>query len=99
YIPRVEFFSDGVSIGVSEIVFITAPDPGTPIYHSVEWKNIPIGDHVLTAKGVRANSETVVSPGVRVHVVVVDPPPRPIVSIRKVEDPTERPIPNADYAS
>jgi len=99
YIPRVEFFSDGVSIGVSEIAFIVAPDSGTPIFHSVEWKNVPIGEHVLTAKGVRANGEVVVSPGVTVHVVVIDPPPRPIVSIRKVEDQTERPIPNADYAS
>jgi hypothetical protein len=98
YIPRVEFFSDGASIGVSEIAFIVAPDPGAPIYHSVEWKNVPIGEHVLTAKGVRANGEVVVSPGVTVNVVVVDPPPPPIVSIRKVEDQTERPIPNADFA-
>jgi len=99
YIPRVEFFSDDISIGVSEIAFLVAPEPGTPIYHSVEWKNIPFGDHVLTAKGVRANGEVVVSPGVTVHVLVIDPPPRPIVSIRKVEDQTERPIPNADFAA
>jgi hypothetical protein len=99
YIPRVEFFSDGVSIGVSEINFVQAPDPGTPIEHAIEWHNIPAGEHILTAKGARANGEIVTSPGVKVYVAPIDPPPPTVVSIHKLEDPTERPIPNADYAS
>lgn len=99
YIPRVEFFSDDVSIGVSEINFFTAPANGTPIYHQVDWHNIPFGSHVLTARGVRANGEQLVSAPVNVFAAVIDPPPPPIVSIIAVADPTERPIPNADYAS
>jgi hypothetical protein len=34
YISRVEFFDGDLKIGVSEIVFIQAPPPGTPIQHS-----------------------------------------------------------------
>jgi hypothetical protein len=99
YIPRVEFFSDDVSIGVSEINFLVAPTNGTPIYHEIEWKNVPAGVHKLTAHGVTSGGVAVASPPVTVYVIAVDPPPPSIVSIRKVEDPTLRPIPNADYAS
>ena len=97
YISRVEFFVDGQSIGVSEIVFITAPEPGTPIQHSIEWKNILLGDHVLTAEAVLPDGVKVASPPVRVHVVHGDPGPA-VVSIHKVIDMTDRPIPDADYA-
>ncbi|HUS37097.1 MAG TPA: Ig-like domain-containing protein, partial [Verrucomicrobiae bacterium] len=99
YLPRVEFFVDGQSIGVSEIVFITAPDPGTPIHHSIEWKNVAIGDHTITAVAVRPDGTKVESAPRHVHVVRGDPPPMSIVSIRTIPDPTDGPIPNADYAA
>src|SRR6185503_2920629 len=51
YISRVEFWDAEQKIGVSEIVFIRAPDPGTPITHTFEWTSAAIGDHTLTARG------------------------------------------------
>jgi hypothetical protein len=98
YISRVEFFVDGRSIGVSEIVFVTAPEPGTPIQHSIEWKNVAIGDHTIAAVAVRPDGTKVESTPRHVHVVHGDPPPMSIVSIRTIPDPTDGPIPNADYA-
>lgn len=85
YIPRVEFFVDGSSIGVSEIAFVTAPEPGTPIYHTVSWKDIPHGEHVLTAKGVRANGEVVTSAPVTVYVLHMDPPPQTMLAVEVVD--------------
>ena len=97
YLPRVEFFVDRQSIGVSEIVFVVAPDPGTPIHHSIEWKNVTIGDHTITAVAVRPDGTKVESAPRHVRVVHGDPPPRSVVSIRMIPDPTDGPIPNADY--
>lgn len=98
WIGRVEFFVDGQSIGVSEIVFVTAPEPGTPIHHSIEWKNVALGDHTLTAQAVLSDGVKVVSDPVHLRVVHGDPPPYSIVSIRTIPDPRDGPIPNADYA-
>lgn len=53
YISRVEFYDGTMLLGVSQIYFIVAPPPGTPIYHSFIWTNPPAGQHLLFA---RANS-------------------------------------------
>ncbi len=66
YIPRLEFYADDKLVGVSEILFIRAPDPGTPITHAYVWTNAPAGTHVLTARGVDAHSLTVTSPPVKI---------------------------------
>ncbi len=52
YISQVEFQDDGQLIGISEIDFFRAPDPGTLIYHNFEWVGAPPGAHVLTAHAV-----------------------------------------------
>ncbi len=67
-ITRVEFFSGRESIGVSEIVFVREPDPGTPIEHQLEWKAPKAGEHLLTARGKTADGQEVVSQGVPVVV-------------------------------
>jgi hypothetical protein len=99
YIPRVEFYDGDTLLGVSEIAFVQAPPAGTPIEHSFAWHNLPIGEHVLTARATAAGGVKVVSAPVTILVAVIDPPPPPVVSIRSVPDLTTRPIPNADYAS
>jgi len=67
YISRVEFWAGDRQIGVSEIVFIRAPDPGTPIHHSFEWQDAPAGTHQLTA---RAGVEGARLRSAPVHIVV-----------------------------
>lgn len=64
YVSRVELFDGSELVGVSELVFIRAPDPGTPIEHSFDWKGAVAGDHKLYAKatssvGTPLRSETV----------------------------------------
>ena len=51
YISRVEFFANDKSIGVSEMVFIRAPDPGTPIKHMLDWNNVPAGKCAYYCQG------------------------------------------------
>jgi hypothetical protein len=68
YISRVEFFDGDQRIGESEIVFIRAPDPGTPIQHSFEWRGAAVGGHVLTAGAMRDNGSVLMSPPVRITV-------------------------------
>ena len=67
YISRVEFWAGEQQIGVSEIVFIRAPDPGTPIHHGFEWREAASGPHVLTA---RAGVEGAVLRSRPVHITV-----------------------------
>ncbi|MBL9126096.1 MAG: hypothetical protein JNL97_00545, partial [Verrucomicrobiales bacterium] len=67
-ITRLEFFAGEESIGVSEIVFIREPDPGTPIEHALEWKNPKPGSYALTAVGNDARGIPVLSPPVPVTV-------------------------------
>lgn len=50
YVPRVEFFADGNSLGVREKLFITPPPPGEHIGYELVWSNAPAGRHVLTAR-------------------------------------------------
>lgn len=49
-ITRVEFWADEQQIGVSEIWFFRAPDPGTPIHHEFVWNNAKPGAHTLFAR-------------------------------------------------
>ncbi len=76
YVPRVEFFGDGQSIGVSQLVFIQAPAPGTRLSHSVVWTNPPAGHHELKARAVTADGVALQSEGVAIVVFdAVVPPP------------------------
>ncbi|MEO8429154.1 MAG: Ig-like domain-containing protein, partial [Verrucomicrobiota bacterium] len=68
YIRRVEFFEHSQKIGVSEIAFVKAPDPGTPILHTFEWKNVPSGDYTLSAHAIDSLGATITS--VPIHVKV-----------------------------
>lgn len=65
---RVEFFAGEQSIGVSEVVFIREPDPGTPIEHLLEWKATVSGEHLLTVHGTNHRGLPVRSKGVPVVV-------------------------------
>jgi hypothetical protein len=60
YISHVEFFEGERRIGFSQIDFIRAPDPGTPIEHTLEWTNVPPGTYRLTARAKDTNGETIV---------------------------------------
>jgi hypothetical protein len=76
YISRVEFFAGNVSIRVSEIFSLVAPDPGTPITHHAEWLNAPRGVHELTVRAEitdsRSGTTRITSAPVRIS--VGDPP-------------------------
>jgi hypothetical protein len=79
YINRVEFWDGDQRIGVSEIVFIRPPDPGTPIHHRFEWQGAGPGPHVLTARAAVSGATVLTSPPVRI--TVGPEPPQPVVSI------------------
>jgi hypothetical protein len=68
YISRVEFYAGTNLVGISELVFFRAPDPGEVLYHSVEWKNVPVGNYTLTARARDTLGQTVVSPPVSIMV-------------------------------
>jgi hypothetical protein len=76
YISRVEFFANGRPIGTSEIAFIRAPDPGTPIQHTLEWKDVPAGGYGVTAVAVDTKGVKVISEPLRLGVNRVVEPPR-----------------------
>ena len=76
YIARVEFQANGRLIGVSELNFFRAPDPGTPIEHSFEWKSVPAGGYVVTAVAVDTMGVRVMAAPLRVIVKAEVEPPR-----------------------
>lgn len=76
YIARVEFQANGRLIGVSELNFFRAPDPGTPIEHSFEWKSVPAGGYVVTAVAVDSQGVRVMAAPLRVIVKAEVEPPR-----------------------
>lgn len=80
YINRVEFFANEDRIGVSEIVFIRAPDPGEPIFHSLEWTEARPGGFKLTARGKDLQGMVVASE--RVEITVNESPIKPFVERR-----------------
>ena len=73
YLPRVEFLADGERIGVSEINFIVAPDPGTPIEHEFLWTEAPPGRHELVVQTATSAGVLLRSDPVPIH-VSEDPP-------------------------
>lgn len=73
YINRVEFFDGDKSLGVSEIQFIRAPDPGTPIEHNLVWPDPAPGNHRLVARAVSVAGNRVVSEVVQLRVGGEDP--------------------------
>src|SRR4030095_513770 len=84
YLSRVEFFDGDRSIGVSEIIFIVAPDPGTPIHHQIVWTNATPGEHKLIARAVDSDGSKGESDAVRIFVGEV--PDRATLVIDKPED-------------
>jgi len=83
YLPRVEFWDGDHQIGVSELVFIRAPDSGTPIFHTFEWRGAPAGAHVLTARVPLANGTILES--VPVHIRVESDPLPAVVRIEATQ--------------
>jgi hypothetical protein len=68
YISHVEFFDGNQRIGVSDVVFIQPPPPGTPIHHEFEWRGAASGAHTLTARALRPDGSVIVSEPVRITV-------------------------------
>jgi Big-like domain-containing protein/Calx-beta domain-containing protein len=85
YISHVEFWDGEQRIGVSSIEFIRAPDPGTPINHSFEWRGATAGLHTLTARTTRADGTSLQSQPVRITVGSE----RPLVRIEAVSPVTQ----------
>ncbi|MFO1499253.1 MAG: Ig-like domain-containing protein [Verrucomicrobiota bacterium] len=83
YIAKVAFFDGEEQIGVSEITFIRAPDPGTPIQHTLEWQHPPMGKHYLTVRSLDSNGQRVVSEGVTIVVGAVDQ--LPVVAVTALD--------------
>jgi len=67
-ITRVEFWAGEQQIGVSEIWFFRAPDPGTPIHHEFVWSDAKAGAHTLTARAKDSVGLDVASSPVRILV-------------------------------
>ena len=76
YISRVEFWDGEKMIGISEIIFIREPDPGTPIHHSFAWRGAEPGSHALTARAVRGDETLVMSGSVHIEVERSNQSPR-----------------------
>ena len=68
YISRVEFWDGETKIGESEIVFVQAPPPGTPIYHSFAWHGVAPGPHTLTVRSTNADGTVLSSQPVHITV-------------------------------
>jgi len=68
YINRLEFYDGDKRIGISELIFVRAPDPGTPIDHSFVWKDAPVGEHVLTVRVVHSSQGAVLSDPVTIQI-------------------------------
>ncbi len=81
YMPRVEFFAGETRIGVSEINFIKAPEPGTPIKHNFVWKRVSAGKHVLHARSTDSQKLFVRSESVSVTVEAGVVANQPVVSV------------------
>lgn len=68
YISRLEFYDREILVGVSEIAFLVAPLPGTPIYHTFDWAKPAPGEHILTASVPNSAGEILSSKPVRLVV-------------------------------
>ncbi|RME90482.1 MAG: hypothetical protein D6766_13195, partial [Verrucomicrobia bacterium] len=96
YIARVEVYADGDLVGVSQIEFVRAPDPGTPIEHTVEWKDAAPGEHTLVARAVNSAGQPVESEPV--HVLVEGPPRQVVLAVEAPNHETAEPGPLVDPA-
>lgn len=61
YISHVEFYNEEKMLGVSDIRFFRAPDPGTPIEHEFIWLGVPSGEHKVFAKALDSRGQPVSS--------------------------------------
>jgi hypothetical protein len=84
FIPRVEFYAGTNRIGVSQMEFIQAPPPGTPLIHSIVWGNAPTGSYFLSARAVDATGKVVVSESRFIKVGPVAE--RPTIALELVND-------------
>lgn len=96
YISRVEVEADGQRVGVSEIDFIRAPDPGTPIEHTVEWNDAAPGEHTLVARAVDLAGEPVESEPV--HIRVEHANRQVVLAVEAPRGETSEPGPSVDPA-
>ncbi len=90
YISRLVFLANGERIGVSEIAFIRAPDPGTPITHHFSWKNVKAGKYAIVARAEGLNGQAIDSNAV--HILVKSPPEPMVVSIEAGVATTAEPV-------
>lgn len=81
-ITRLTFFDGDVKIGVSELIFVRQPDPGTVLEHQVRWLKPALGDHKIYAVGTDATGASVTSQVV--HVRVVSQNNLPVVTLQPV---------------
>ena len=70
-ITKVTFYSGDKEIGVSQVMFIRQPEPGTLVKHAFTWTNVAIGTYSLTVKGYDTAGKQVVSPAVSISVTGV----------------------------
>lgn len=68
YLPRVSFWANGQPIGESRLEFFRAPDPGSPIEHTLIWKvavegRIRIDAAAYDAQGLKAASTSMMVVG------------------------------------
>jgi hypothetical protein len=73
YISHIDFYANTNKIGESTIMFIRAPDPGTPIFHSFRWTNVAAGNYVLTTQAKSSDDKSVSSPPVNISVRTPEP--------------------------
>ena len=64
YLPTISFWANGKPIGDSQMQFFRAPDPGTPIEHSLIWKIDSEGPIRIEAIAVDASGKKTVSEAV-----------------------------------
>jgi len=96
YISWLEFWDGERKIGDSIIEFFRAPDPGTPIEHSLAWQNASAGPHVLTVRALRADGTVLKSAPVRITVgSEANQPPKVAITqpTSGTQLPTDTPVP------
>lgn len=95
YLPRAEFLADGERIGVSEINFFVAPDPGTPIEHEFLWTQAPPGRHELVAQTATSAGVLLRSDPVLIHVSEDPPFEQVILEVTALDPMATEPIADA----
>ncbi len=68
WVPKVEFFANGVKIGEQEIVFIQEPEPGQEQTFTLSWSPHDTGEYLLVAKATDNNGGQSRSEPVRIKV-------------------------------